>query len=97
MATAGPASQVVAALIKATREARGMSQVALAEAAHLEKYAIATTENGRRKVDVDMLFNVAEALGVPVTALLDGTAPTLVAAEKYGDLQAAAEALGRPS
>jgi XRE family transcriptional regulator of biofilm formation len=58
-------------MLKRIREARGMTQDALARKAKISKPYISQIENGIRKSpSLPVLRRLAKALGVPVTELL---------------------------
>ena len=57
--------------LKRLREARGLSQYALAKQAKISRVYVAKLEAGRSDPTVGMLQRLAKALGVPVTALLE--------------------------
>ncbi len=58
-------------VIRELREAKGWSQKALAERAHVTDAYIAMLETGKRKSpSLDVLNRIARALGVPVAKLL---------------------------
>jgi transcriptional regulator with XRE-family HTH domain len=56
--------------IQRLREARGLSQEALAEKAGLSRGYLARVETGRHEPSLSMLDKLAKALGVPVAELL---------------------------
>jgi transcriptional regulator with XRE-family HTH domain len=59
-------------VLKQRREAKGMSQVSLAKAARVGRTYIAKLESGEKKnPSLDVLKKLAQALGVPVTELLE--------------------------
>jgi transcriptional regulator with XRE-family HTH domain len=59
-------------VLKQRREAKGMSQVSLAEAARVGRTYIVKLESGEKKnPSLDVLKKLAKALGVPVTELLE--------------------------
>lgn len=55
-----------------TRQARGLSQEALAERAGIHRTQISLFETGRRQPLLETLLRLAGALEVPVTMLLEG-------------------------
>ena len=57
--------------IKALRRERGWSQEQLAERAAMQRSYLGDLELGRRNPSVRTLVKVANALGVPVAALLE--------------------------
>jgi transcriptional regulator with XRE-family HTH domain len=59
-------------MLKQRREAKGMSQVALAKAAGVGRTYIVKLESGEKtNPSLDVLRKLAKALGVPVTELLE--------------------------
>ena len=56
--------------IQRLREARGLTQEALAEKAHWSRGYLARVETGRYEPSLTMLAKVAKALRVPVAELL---------------------------
>lgn len=56
--------------LKATREARGLSQADLAERSGLQSSAVSHFENGRRAPSFDNLKKLADALSVSIDYLL---------------------------
>lgn len=75
--------------IKEQRKRAGMSQEKLAEALSVSRQAVTKWEAGQSAPSSDNLFKLAEALGCPVSALLDGGdgANTTPAEELYHRLQ----------
>lgn len=61
--------------IRQVREARGLSQGALAEALGVTQTAVSYWESGRRSPDVDDLIEIAEVLDTDVAALFSDTRP----------------------
>jgi transcriptional regulator with XRE-family HTH domain len=57
--------------LKAFREAKGLSQAALAKRAKVTREYVNRLEAGRYDPAVGVLQRLAKALGVPVTALLE--------------------------
>lgn len=58
--------------IRHLREAKGLSQEALADAAALDRSYMSGIERGVRNVGILNLVKIAKALGVPLTALFEG-------------------------
>lgn len=58
--------------IRKYREAKGMTQVALAEASGLSDRAISSIELARKRVQLDSLLRIASALSVNPDAILLG-------------------------
>jgi transcriptional regulator with XRE-family HTH domain len=54
------------------RRRAGLSQEQLADRAGLHRTAISLSETGKRNPRLDTLVKLAEALGIPVGALVDG-------------------------
>lgn len=69
------------ALIASRRRACGMTQQALAARVHVTAKAVSKWERGLSFPGVDVLPSLAEALGLPVEALLSGKAPPSPAEE----------------
>ena len=64
-------SKRLAVKLRRTREAKGVSQYALAKKARVSQGYISALEAGaKRSPGVDVLQRLAKALGVPVTELL---------------------------
>ena len=61
--------------IRAARQAAGLSQEKLAERLGLTRQAVTKWETGQSAPSTENLLHLAEVLGVPVTALLDVSAP----------------------
>jgi transcriptional regulator with XRE-family HTH domain len=57
--------------LKAIREAKGMSQAAMAQKAQITREYVNRLEAGRYDPTIGVLQRLAKALGVPVTALLE--------------------------
>ena len=57
--------------LKRVREAKGLSQAALAQRARITREYVNKLEAGRYDPTVGVLQRLAKALGVPVTALLE--------------------------
>ena len=62
------------AKIRSLREARGLTQQALAEMIGLGQFTFSRYEGGRRSAPVSVLGRIAEALGVPLATLFEGEA-----------------------
>lgn len=61
--------------LRELRESAGLSQVALADAVGVSQRAISELENGvTRRVDLDLLEKLAEALGATPAELIGATA-----------------------
>jgi transcriptional regulator with XRE-family HTH domain len=65
-----PLSPWVGIAIRQRREARGLSQEALAEAANLHRTYISMVERAVRNITVDSLSGIADALAVRPSQLL---------------------------
>lgn len=58
--------------IKAIRQAKEMTQEALADALHVTRQTVSNYENGRSRPDLDMLLKIAEILETDVNTLIYG-------------------------
>ena len=67
-------SQYFSDTLKKLRKEQGLSQQALANKLHITKTSISRWESGQRQPDIDMIFRIAEALGVDVYVLLSTAA-----------------------
>ena len=67
--------ETLGARIRAARQAAGLSQEKLAERLGLTRQAVTKWETGQSAPSTENLLRLAEVLGVPVTALLDASAP----------------------
>lgn len=73
--------------VKSLREARGLSQAALAELLHVRQATVSEWETGRkRRLDLDLLERLADVFGVAPAALLgwQSSAPQRKATNKPG-------------
>lgn len=57
--------------IRARRKVVEMTQEALAEAVELQSETISRFENGQRTPSIEKLADIADALGVPITAFFE--------------------------
>jgi len=64
----------IAGLIRARREDAGLTQEELGRRVGLTRGSITNLESARQRVQLDKLFEIAEALGVPLAALLPAPA-----------------------
>ncbi|HDH01481.1 MAG TPA: XRE family transcriptional regulator [Nitrospirae bacterium] len=62
--------KILGALIRAARKRKGISQMKLAECIGVTYQQIQKYESGKSEVSVTRLYEIAEALGIPVTSLL---------------------------
>lgn len=69
--------------VKEVRARRGLSQRDLAARVGMSQAAIARIERGARKVRLDEANAIAEALGLPSTALYDADPKEIVVTELY--------------
>lgn len=93
-------TQTLGERIRAARQAAGLSQEKLAERLGLTRQAVTKWETGQSAPSTENLLRLAEVLGVPVTALLDASAPEqqmqadqIYALQKEQARQGAAETL----
>jgi transcriptional regulator with XRE-family HTH domain len=57
--------------VRALRDARGLSQEALAERAGIHRTYVSSLERGLRNVGLDNIYALARALEVPTTSLFE--------------------------
>ncbi len=69
------ARQTFAANVRRLREARGLSQEALAVAAKLHRTYVGSIERAERNVSIDNMEKLARALGVSLAELVREVAP----------------------
>lgn len=55
--------------IAALRKAKGMTQERLADAASIDRVALANIETGKRRPTVTTVYRLSSAMGVPVSEL----------------------------
>lgn len=67
----------IGANIRRARTRRKLTQDDLAQAVHTTRQTISNYETGRSRPDVETLQRIADALGVELTALLDGEPPAV--------------------
>ena len=53
------------------RRAKGMTQAELAEAVHISRTHMSNIEAPNTKISLNLLFDIAEALDIPVKELFD--------------------------
>lgn len=58
--------------IHSVRNERRISQEKLAELSELDRTYISSVERGQRNISILNIIKIADALGVPVSSLLDG-------------------------
>ena len=63
----------IGARIKQLRAAKGMTQAELAEAVHISRTHMSNIEapNTKTSISLNLLFDIAEALDIPVKELFD--------------------------
>jgi transcriptional regulator with XRE-family HTH domain len=66
-----PTSKQMGARIRRLRKAKGLSQAALAKSARLTRVYVTRLEAGRQDPSLSTINALAQALGVPVTALVE--------------------------
>lgn len=66
-----PRTKAVAHRARALREARGLSQVAVANEARLSQAALSNYETGKREVTLGIAMGLASALDVTLCQLID--------------------------
>ena len=69
-------SEKIGAKIKKLREAAGLSQEDLAEAAGIQPTKIAMIENGEASPSISTLLKIARRMGIRLGTILDGTEAT---------------------
>jgi transcriptional regulator with XRE-family HTH domain len=69
-----PAIKALASNVRALRKEREWSQAKLAGEVGIEQNAISLIENGRSNPTIIVIEQVAHALGVPLSALLEAVA-----------------------
>jgi transcriptional regulator with XRE-family HTH domain len=83
-APAGPAARIGANL-RALRDRRGLSVVALAERSGIARATLTTLEAGRGNPTIDTLYALADALGAALGDLIGEPAPTRVEVLRAGE------------
>ncbi len=68
-----PALVGLGSAIRAARQAKGLSQEALAEIASIDRSYMGGIERGEHNLTIMNLLKIADALGVKASSLLDGT------------------------
>lgn len=61
--------------IKTEREALGFSQIDLAEEIKMTRTSVVNMEAGRQRMPIHVLYTIADALAIPVSALLPTSTP----------------------
>jgi transcriptional regulator with XRE-family HTH domain len=70
---------IVGDRLHAARQDRGLSMASLAAAAGIGKGSLSEIEHGARNPTLGTLYSLADALGLPLAALLDGRAGARIA------------------
>lgn len=83
-------TEEVGVRLKRAREARGLSQVALAKLADVDQTAVSKAERGKLKAGAATLGRMADALGVSVAWLRTGVGAGPVAEDQSGTRRVAA-------
>ena len=60
----------IGARIRAARITAGLTQAALADACEVRRTSIVNIEAGRQRLPVQLVYDIAEVLGVPPKSLL---------------------------
>lgn len=66
------ARAIFGANLRRVRQARGLSQEALGDAADMHRTAVGAVERGEANVTIDNMERLAAAIGVELSELLDG-------------------------
>lgn len=84
--------------LKAARQARGMTQLQLAEALYVTRQTVSNWENGRSEPDLETLGRIAELLGVELSLLLgqEPSEPAPIAEEPPPEAVAPEEEVVQP-
>lgn len=72
MAKRDPVLQAFGFAVKRQREAKELTQEALAEKANLDRTYLSDVERGTRNLGVKNIVRIAKALGVPPAKLMEG-------------------------
>ena len=76
----------VAAVVRATRLDRQMSQMQLARAAGVSRRWLINLEAGKSGASLDLVLLVLSALNIPLTAGAEGTTPATAASRPAGNM-----------
>lgn len=93
--SAGPVHLRVATSVKALRGALSLTQAQLAARLGMSRTAFTELERGQRRIDVDELSRLAEALGVESVDLLNGITFDQLRKCRVADLRERLDALRR--
>lgn len=72
MAKADPVLRAFGFSVKQHREAKGLTQEALAEKADLDRTYLSDVERGTRNAGVKNVVKIAKALGISASRLMEG-------------------------
>jgi len=70
VATLSPRHRALGEALRVLREARGMTQDALASRAQMSENYVGDTERGERNISIRVLWQLADGLGISASELL---------------------------